>query len=207
MFHPILTDKLGGDAFKLFRQVVFRRRAKPLSEGLSHRRLMLRAKLPQEGVAGIFPQAGVGNVEHIPKPGFFAGIVHKGDALGTAPHIPAHGVVPEVIFRTGRCIRALGEDHKLLMEGVLRIFHFLLKKKAPGTQHGKSKGDGLPLSSIVLFVPIRVKELFSFFVCYIPFPMIKQIIYPKAHKRKRKGDPAVEYVRRKIKLDLWQKAS
>ena len=51
VFHPILADKLGGDAFKLFRQVVFRRRAKPLSEGLSHRRLMLRAKLPQEGVA------------------------------------------------------------------------------------------------------------------------------------------------------------
>ena len=119
VFHPILADKLGGDAFKLFRQVVFRRRAKPLSEGLGHRRLMLRAKLPQEGVAGIFSQAGVGNVEHIPKPGFFAGIVHKGDALGTAPHIPAHGVVPEVIFRTGRCVRALGEDHKLLVEGVL----------------------------------------------------------------------------------------
>ena len=119
VFHPILADKLGGDAFKLFRQVVFRRRAKLLSEGLGHRRLMLRPKLPQEGVAGIFPQAGVGNVEHIPKPGLFAGIVHKGDALGAAPHIPAHGVVPEVIFRTGRCVRALGEDHKLLVEGVL----------------------------------------------------------------------------------------
>ena len=83
------------------------------------------------------------------------------------------------------------------------MFHFLLKKKAPGTQHWKLKVDGLPLSSLALFAPIRVKELFSFLVCYIPFLMIKQIIYPKAHKRKRKGDPAVEYVRRKIKLDLW----
>lgn len=51
VFHPILADKLGRDAFKLFRQVIFRRRAKPLGEGLSHRRLMLRAKLPQEGMA------------------------------------------------------------------------------------------------------------------------------------------------------------
>ena len=109
VFHPILADKLGGDAFKLFRQVVFRRRAKPLGERLGHRCLMLRAKLPQEGVAGIFPQAGVGNIKHIPKPGLFAGIVHKSDALGTAPHIPAHGVVPEVVFRAGRCVRALGD--------------------------------------------------------------------------------------------------
>lgn len=118
MFHPILADKLGRDAFKLLCQVVFGRSAKPLGERLGHRRLMLRAKLPQEGVAGIFPQAGVGNVEHIPKPGLFAGIIYQSDALGAAPHIPAHGVVPEVIFRTGRCVRALGEDHKLLVEGV-----------------------------------------------------------------------------------------
>ena len=94
MFHPILADKLGRDAFKLLCQVVFRRRSKPLGKRLDHRRLMLRAKLPQEGVAGIFPQAGVGNVEHIPKPGLFAGIVYQSDALGAAPHIPAHGVVP-----------------------------------------------------------------------------------------------------------------
>ena len=51
VFHPILADKLGRDAFKLFRQVVFGRRSKPLCERLDHRRLMLRAKLPQEGVA------------------------------------------------------------------------------------------------------------------------------------------------------------
>lgn len=119
VFHPILADKLGRDTFKLFRQVIFRRRSKPLGERLGHRRLMLRAKLPQERVAGIFPQAGVGNIKHIPKSGLFAGIVYQGDALGAAPHIPAHGVVPEVIFRTGRCVRALGEDHKLLVEGVL----------------------------------------------------------------------------------------
>ena len=37
--------------------------------------------------------------------------------------------------------------------------------------------------------------------------MIMQIIYPKAYKRKRKSDPAVEYVRCKIELDLWQKVS
>lgn len=55
VFHPILTDKLGRDAFKLFRQVVFGRRSKPLGKRLGHRRLMLRAKLPQKGVAGIFP--------------------------------------------------------------------------------------------------------------------------------------------------------
>lgn len=118
VFHPILAGKLGCNAFKLLCQVVFRRRFKPLGERLGYHCFMLRAKLPQEGVAGIFPQAGVRNIEHIPKPGPFAGIIHEGDALRAAPYIPAHGVVPEVIFRTGRCVRALGEDHKLLMEGV-----------------------------------------------------------------------------------------
>lgn len=119
MFHPILADKLCGNGFKLVRKVVFRLYSEPLFQSRRHLRFMLRAKLPQERVTGIFPQAGVGNIKHIPKPGFFAGIVHKGNALGAAPHIPAHSVIPEVIFRTGRCVRALGEDHKLLMEGVL----------------------------------------------------------------------------------------
>ena len=54
VFHPILADKLGCDTFKLFCQVVFRRRSKPLSERLGHRRLMLRAKLPQKGGGGNF---------------------------------------------------------------------------------------------------------------------------------------------------------
>lgn len=119
MFHPILADKLCGNGFKLVCKVVFRLYSEPLFQSRRHLRFMLRAKLPQERVTGIFPQAGVGNIKHIPKPGFFTGIVHKGNALGAAPHIPAHGVIPEVIFRTGRCVRALGEDHKLLMEGVL----------------------------------------------------------------------------------------
>ena len=35
------------------------------------------------------------------------------------PLEPRRTYVPEVIFRTGRCVRALGEDHKLLVEGVL----------------------------------------------------------------------------------------
>lgn len=41
------------------------------------------------------------------------------DALGAAPDVPMHGVVPEIIPGTGRCIRALGIDQQLIAEGVL----------------------------------------------------------------------------------------
>ena len=53
--------------------------------------------------------------------------------------------------------------------GVGKIFHSPSQKKAPGNQHWKLKVDELPLSSLVLFVPIRVEELFAFFVCGSPF--------------------------------------
>ena len=58
VFHPILTDKLGRDAFKLFRQIVFRRRAKPLSEGLGHRRTAAGLAF----LSGEMPFAADGNI-------------------------------------------------------------------------------------------------------------------------------------------------
>lgn len=41
------------------------------------------------------------------------------DALGAAPDVPVHGIVPEIVPGTGRCIRALGIDQQLIAEGVL----------------------------------------------------------------------------------------
>jgi len=67
----------------------------------------------------MFPRAGVGNIEHIAQAGPVAGIVHQGDALGTAPHIPAHAVIPQVILGAGGSVRALGVDHQLFIVGVL----------------------------------------------------------------------------------------
>ena len=62
--------------------------------------------------------SGVGDVKDIPQPGPVPGIVHQGDALGAAPDIAAHLVIPQVILRTGGSVRALGVDHQLVMEGV-----------------------------------------------------------------------------------------
>ena len=50
--------------------------------------------LPNERAAGIIPHAGVGHVEHIADAGDVPVLVGQGDALGTAPDIPAHGVRP-----------------------------------------------------------------------------------------------------------------
>ena len=67
----------------------------------------------------MFTGAGVGNIEHIAQTEPVAGIIHQGDALGTAPDVAAHTVVPQVVLGAGSGIRALGVDHQLLMERVL----------------------------------------------------------------------------------------
>ena len=74
---------------------------------------------PQPGGAGIFPPTSIGNIEHIAQAGPVARIVHQGDALGAAPDVAAHAVVPQVVLGAGGGVRALGVDHHLLME---RIF-------------------------------------------------------------------------------------
>ncbi|HBT23044.1 MAG TPA: hypothetical protein DD439_00240, partial [Ruminococcaceae bacterium] len=75
-----------------------------------HRPDVLFFQLPQPGGARVGPGAGVGNIEHITQPGPVPGIIHQGDALGPAPHIPAHAVVPQVVLGAGGGVRALGVD-------------------------------------------------------------------------------------------------
>ena len=67
----------------------------------------------------MLPAAGIGYVEHIFEPGVVAAGVDERDALAPAPDIAPHGLVPEIVVRAGRGLRALGVDHKLLMVGVL----------------------------------------------------------------------------------------
>ena len=63
--------------------------------------------------------SGVRNIEHIAQPGTVAGIVHQGNALGPAPHIPPHLVIPKIVLGTGGSVRPLGIDHHLILERVL----------------------------------------------------------------------------------------
>ena len=80
--------------------------------------LMVLLQLPQPGSAGMFTGSGVGNVKDIAQAGSVPGIVHQRDPLGTAPYIPAHLFIPQIVLRTGGSVRSLGVDHQLLMERV-----------------------------------------------------------------------------------------
>ena len=84
-----------------------------------HRILMLLPVLPKVRAAGVFSAASIRHIKYISQLGIVTGGVDQSDSPGAAPHIPAHSIIPQVIFRAGRCLRALGKDHQLLVVGVL----------------------------------------------------------------------------------------
>ena len=93
MLVPILAGQLSGHIGELLGEIVTSHAIVALQHG-RHRPLVLFLQLPKPGGAGVGPGAGVRNIEHIAQPGPVAGLVHQGDALGTAPHIPAHFFIP-----------------------------------------------------------------------------------------------------------------
>lgn len=117
MLVPIFAGQLSCHIGELLGEIVTSHAIVALQHS-RHRPLVLFLQLPQPGGAGVGPSAGVRNIEYIAQAGPVAGIVHQGDALGTAPHIPAHPVVPQVVLGAGGGVRALGVNHHLLMERV-----------------------------------------------------------------------------------------
>ena len=67
----------------------------------------------------MFTGSGVGNIKNIAQAGPVPGIVHQSDPFGTAPYIPAHLFIPQIVLCTGGGVRSLGIDHQLLVERVL----------------------------------------------------------------------------------------
>ena len=118
MIFPIRPGQLSGHVDDLLRKIVSRCSIAVLQHG-GYRSFMLFLQLPQPGGAGMLTGSGVRNVEHIAQPGTVVGIVHQGNALGPAPHIPPHLVIPEVVLGTGGSVRPLGIDHHLILERVL----------------------------------------------------------------------------------------
>lgn len=114
---PIFACKLGGDLFKLFSQVAAGH-VKPLFQRRRYGVLVFLPILPQPG-PGILSAAGVGHIEHIPQKRPVSAVVYDGDARGPPAHIPAHPLIPEIIFRAGGGVGPLGVDQELF--GV-RIF-------------------------------------------------------------------------------------
>ncbi|MFT8888068.1 MAG: hypothetical protein ABF904_04550 [Ethanoligenens sp.] len=116
---PILVGHLRGDMLQLVGKSVFAGHLIFPFQQSRNRVLMLRAQLPKERAAGIFPAARVGYVEHIFQPGPVARGVDKRDALAAAPDVPVHLFVPEIVPGASRRIRPLRVNHELLMIRVL----------------------------------------------------------------------------------------
>ncbi len=118
MVVPVVRRKLTGDFFKLVGKAVLAGNAVPFRQCRGHRRLMLRAVLPQPGAAGVLLLAGVRHIKDIAHLVFPGAGVDEGDTPGSLHHIPAHLLTPQFIAGTGGCIRALGVDHQLFPVGV-----------------------------------------------------------------------------------------
>ena len=93
MLLPIFVRQFPGHIGKLLGQVV----SAHIVAAFQHGRYGIHVpffQFPQPGGAGMFTGSGIGNIEHIAQAGAVPGIIHQGDALGAAPHIPAHFFVP-----------------------------------------------------------------------------------------------------------------
>lgn len=116
---PVFFGKEGRNPLKLIRKAVGCRDAVILFQHIGNPVPVLRAQLPQIDAAAVLASARVGNVKNIPESRLIAAGVDEGDALAPTPNIPAHAVIPEIIFGAGGGVRALHIDHKLFVIGVL----------------------------------------------------------------------------------------
>lgn len=76
-------------------------------------------QLPGLHAPGAAARAGVRNIKDITHTHSARTGSQQRDALGPAPDVPVHGVVPKLVPGTGRCIRALGIDQQLIAIRVL----------------------------------------------------------------------------------------
>ena len=118
MLVPVFARQPSGHRLQLSGKVITGNLIGALKHGL-HRIQMVLLQLPQPGSAGMFTGSGVGNVKDIAQARSVPGIVHQRDPLGTAPYIPVHLFIPQIVLRTGGSVRSLGIDHQLLVERIL----------------------------------------------------------------------------------------
>ena len=74
---------------------------------------------PRLHVSGIAACAGIRYIKDIPDIHTVGTGRQQCNALGAAPDITPHGVIPKIIGSAGCGVRPLGIDHQLIMEGVL----------------------------------------------------------------------------------------
>ena len=74
---------------------------------------------PRLNISGVPARTGIGYIKYISDIHAIGSGRQKRNALGAAPDIPPHGVVPKIIGRAGCGIRTLSIDHQLIMKGIL----------------------------------------------------------------------------------------
>lgn len=115
---PVFFRQVCGDILQLLREALPARDFKAALQRCRHHVPVLLPVLPQVGIEAVVHAACVGYIKYIAQDGPAPAGVDEGDALGTAPDIPTHFLIPEIPLRTGRCIWSLGVDHQLFREGV-----------------------------------------------------------------------------------------
>ena len=115
---PVCVRQLSGHTGQLFCQITPCHFIAAFQHGCDQSSMFF-FQCPQPGSAGVFPCAGVRNIKHIAQTEPVPGIVHQGNALGAAPNISAHPIIPQVILSAGSGTRTLGVNHHLLMEWIL----------------------------------------------------------------------------------------
>uniref|UniRef100_UPI0036F1B359 hypothetical protein n=1 Tax=Enterocloster aldenensis TaxID=358742 RepID=UPI0036F1B359 len=118
MLRPVFLGQFSGYLRELSGKIITGNIIGALQHGL-HGIQMALLQLPQPGSSGMFTGSGIGNVKDITQARSVPGIVHQSDPFGTAPYIPTHLFIPQIVLRTGGGVRSLGVDHQLLMERVL----------------------------------------------------------------------------------------
>ena len=118
MLRPVFLSQFSGYLSELSGKVITGNIIGALQHDL-HEIQMALLQLPQPGSARMFTGSGVGNVKDITQARSVPGIVYQSNPFGTAPYIPAHLFIPQIVLRTGGGVRSLGVDHQLLMERVL----------------------------------------------------------------------------------------
>lgn len=119
MISPIGQRLLAGNLIDLLGEGHRRIRIKILFQHFPDGLLRPLGQPPGLHVSGVTACAGVRYIKDIAHTHSARTGCQQRNALGAAPDVPVHGIVPEIVLGTGRCIRALGIDQQLIAEGVL----------------------------------------------------------------------------------------
>ena len=130
IFFPVIPGQRFGDGLQLFREGAVFRAVLVFQHGLYCIHVLIFQR-PDLRCQGVLPGSGIRYIEDIPDTRNVPGSVHQGDSFGSAPDIPAHGFVPQIIFRAGCRFRTLSKNHELLMERILIQAGSGLQKSRP----------------------------------------------------------------------------